>query len=103
MSSIQDANAQFNQMWEDVGKKRLIIGDDDKNVEIRLDIDLSPITLLKRMQGLSDKGHSDGVLGDRAKAALHDVIDEWEQAMSDKVPTKLRDHWRKLLQGDKKH
>ena len=103
MSSIQDANEQFNQLWEDVGKKRLTIGDDDKNIEIRVDIDLSPITLLKRMQGLSDKGHSDGVLGEKSKSALHDVIDEWEEAMSDKVPSKLRDHWRKMLQGDKKH
>lgn len=99
MSSIQDANAQFDQLWEEVGKKRLIIGDEDNNVEIRLDIDLSPINLLKRMQGLSDKGHTDGVIGAKSKAALHDVIDEWEQAMSDKVPDKLRERWRKLLQG----
>lgn len=98
MSSVQDANEQFDKLWEEVGKKRLIIGDeDDKHVEIRLDIDLSPITLLKRMQGLSDKGHKQGLVGSKSYKALHDVIDEWEEAMSDKVPGKLRDHWRKLL------
>lgn len=98
MSSIQDANEQFEQLWEEVGKKRLIIGDeDDKHVEIRLDIDLSPIKLLKRMQGISDEGHAHGLVGSKSKKALHDVIDEWEEAMSDKVPDKLRDHWRKLM------
>lgn len=98
MSNIQDANAQFDQLWEEVGKKRLIIGDEEEtHVEIRLDIDLSAISLLKRMQDLSDKGHAKGLLGEKSKAALHDVIDEWEKAMSDKVSDKLRDHWRRLL------
>ena len=98
MSSIDNANDQFNQLWEEVGKKRLIVGDDeDKHVEIRLDIDLSPISILKRLQGLSDKGHAEGLLGNKSISSLHQVIDEWEEALSDKVPTKLRDHWRKLL------
>lgn len=97
MSNALNANEQFEQLWEEVGKKRLIIGDEDKNVEIRLDIDLSPLTLLKRMQELSDKGHADGVLGKKSISALHDVIDGWEQAMSEKVPKKLRDRWSKLL------
>jgi hypothetical protein len=97
MSDIQDANAQFDALWEAVGKKRLLIGDEDKQIEIRLDLDLSPITLLKRMQELSDQGNADGLLGARSKTALHEVIDEWEQALSDKVPGKLRERWRKLL------
>jgi len=98
MSSVQDANEQFEQLWEEVGKKRLVLGDEeDKHIEIRVDIDLSPITLLKRMQSLSDHGHAKGLLGKSSLKALHDVIDEWEEAMSDKVPEKIRNHWRKLL------
>ncbi|MBX2886078.1 MAG: hypothetical protein KTR32_39345 [Granulosicoccus sp.] len=102
MSTPQDANAQFNELWEAIGKHQLIVGDeDDKHVRIRLDIDLSPISLLKRMQVLSDEGESRGVLGKGAKKALHDAIDDWEQALSKAVPGKLKDHWHSLLSRGK--
>lgn len=98
MPTAQDANQQFDQLWEEIGKKRLILGDDDgKNIEIRLDIDLSPISLLKRLHGLSEEGESSGALGSKARKALHEAIDDWENALSDMVPGTLRDRWNRLL------
>lgn len=98
MSSAQDANEQFNQLWDEVGKHRLIVGDDDdKHVRIRLDVDLSPISLLKRLHRLSEEGESSGALGSKARKSLHEAIGDWEDALSKMVPGKLKDHWDRLL------
>lgn len=98
MSSPQDANLLFNEMWEEVGKHELIIGDEDeKHVRIRLDMDLSPISLLKRMQILSEEGESKGVLAAGAKKSLHDAITDWETALKKSRSGKLKDHWKNLL------
>lgn len=98
MSNPLDANTQFNQLWEEVGKHRLIVGDeDDKHISIRCDLDLSPISLLKRMQVLSEEGESKGVLGSGAKKSLHDAIDDWEKALSKGGSGKLKQHWKSLL------
>ncbi|MGF1477128.1 MAG: hypothetical protein ACFB6S_16405 [Geminicoccaceae bacterium] len=60
MSDPADANAEFEALWDEIGKKRLIIGDEDKKaVEIRLDVDLSPVALLKRLNDMSADGVHD--------------------------------------------
>ena len=97
MGEATDANARFDALWEEIGKKRATIGDEEDGVEIRLDVDLSPLALLKRMQALSERGHADGLLGGKAHAAFHDALEGWEQALSDAAPKKLRERWSKLL------
>ncbi len=99
MASPSDANTQFDQLWKEVGKHRVIVGDEEeKHVSIRLEMDLSPINLLKQMQVLSEEGESKGVLGSGARKSLHEAIDDWEAALKKVGPAKkLKEHWKNLL------
>ena len=96
-TDTENANLRFEALWERTGKERLVLGDEQEGVEIRLDADLSPLALLKRMQALSERGHADGVLGEGAKEALHGVVDEWEKTLTVDVPTALGKRWQSLL------
>lgn len=59
MTDTQDANQQFNELWDAIGKGRLTLGDEEKGVEIALDVDLSPTGILKQLRELSRKGFAD--------------------------------------------
>jgi len=93
----RDANARFEALWERTGKERIVLGSEDQGVEIRVDADLSPLALLKRLQTLSEQGHAQGVLGKRAQEALHGVVGEWEQALHGDVPSTIKKRLRSLL------
>ena len=102
MASPVDANIRFNELWEEVGKHRLIVGDEEeKHIRVRFDIDLSPINMLKRMYALSEEAESSGGLGSGAKKSLHEAIDDWENALKKTGPGKLKEHWKNILtRGD---
>lgn len=80
------ANQQFNDLWEAVATSRLIIGDEDKGVEIVLDIDLSPTGILKQLREISRSGHKEGLIDDNAHQEMEKSTSELEKAVTHAIP-----------------
>lgn len=82
MTEIQDANIRFNTLWEDIGAKRIIIGDENKSVEIVVDADLSVFAILEKLKEKSEAEHHDGSLSskdvnavNKAANSIKDILD----------------------------
>jgi len=97
MSDVQDANARFDQLWEQIGAKRIIIGDADKSVEIVVDADLSIFNILEKLkEAARDPGKAKDLDADECKA-LANALEECSKVLETRVPRGLRGHLDKLI------
>lgn len=97
MNEATDANAEFDALWEAVATSRLIIGNEEKGVEIVLDLDLSPTGILKQLREISRSGHAEGLIGDKDHEEMEKTTSELEKAVSHAIPDSLLDKVRPLL------
>lgn len=97
MSDAQDANEQFNELWEAVGKGRLTVGDEEKGVEIALDVDLSPTGVLKKLREIARSGHDHGLIGDDDHKDVESSAKELEKLVGRVIPGKLHDKFKPLI------
>lgn len=77
MNEVVDANERFEALWERAGKKRIVFGSEEDGVEIRLDLDLSPLAILKRLHEHSDSSQFLDQAPDATKKILTDAIGDW--------------------------
>jgi hypothetical protein len=95
-SGAQTANARFDALWEEVGAKRVIIGDEDKGVEIRVDADLSIFGILDKLKEAANSGHRTGEISADEQKKLTDVLEQTAHSLSGGVYDKLREQFEKL-------
>lgn len=97
MTDTQDANQQFDELWETIGKGRLTVGDEDKGVEIVLDVDLSPTGILKQLREIARSGHDHGLIGDDDHKDMESSTEELEKLLDRVIPGKLHDKFKPLI------
>ena len=95
-SGTQTANERFDALWEEVGAKRLILGDEEKGVEIRVDADLSVFAILEKLKQASESGHATGDITSDEKRLVDEMFDETVGKLSGGLHEKLRRQFEKL-------
>lgn len=93
------ANEHFDALWEQVGAKRVIIGDEDKGVEIRVDADLSVFGILEKLKAAADEGHSTGEISDEEQKVVRDTLEDTARKLSGGIHDKLQKQFRKFTGG----
>jgi hypothetical protein len=96
MPAAQDANQRFNQLWDEIGAKRINIGDEEKGVEIVVDADLSLFGVLEKLKDAARTGHAGGDIGDDERKMLASTLEDCARAFSGGVQDRLRRHVGKL-------
>jgi hypothetical protein len=97
MPAAQDANQRFNQLWDEIGAKRINIGDEEKGVEIVVDADLSLFGILEKLKEAARTGHAEGAISDDERKTLASTLEDCARAFSGGVPDRLRRHVGKLI------
>ena len=99
MTEIQDANNRFNTLWEDIGAKRITIGDEDKGVEIVIDADLSIFSILEKLKEESEAIHQKGELSATDMDAVSKAVESIEKILGGGgvVHKRLGDHFREFF------
>ena len=97
MTEIQDANERFNSLWEEIGAKRITIGDEEQGVEIVVDEDLSIFNILDKLKAETEASQRKGEISkDDAESVKHKA-DEIKQAFDTGLYDRLGAHFRRLI------
>ncbi|MDS9469801.1 hypothetical protein RGQ15_19770 [Paracoccus sp. MBLB3053] len=91
------ANQRFDALWEEIGAKRLIIGDEDEGVEIRVDADLSIFGILDRLKEAANREHEKGEISKDEQKIVTEALEQTASKLSGGIYDKLNDHFAKLL------
>ena len=94
MTEVQNANDRFNTLWEEIGAKRIIIGDEDKGVEIVVDADLSIFAILDKLKEKTETSRQKGDLSSEDVKAVNKTADAIKEVL------KGGDRFRKLIHKD---
>ena len=97
MNEVQDANERFNRLWDEIGAKRIVIGDEDKGVEIVVDADLSIFNLIEKVKEAAREDQAKGTLTERDRKSLAEAIDGAKRVLEDKIDQPLRKRIDSLL------
>lgn len=97
MNAVQDANERFNQLWDEIGAKRLVIGDEDTGVEIVVDADLSIFNLIEKMKEAAREDEKKGELNAQERKSVAEAINEAQRLLENKIHGPLRVRLDKLL------
>jgi hypothetical protein len=81
---------RFDQLWEEIGAKRITIGDEEKGVEITVDADLSIFGILDKLKEAARSGHAEGSISDAEQKAIAETLEETARTLSGSVHDKLR-------------
>lgn len=92
----QDANQRFNQLWEEIGAKRVTGGDEDDGVEIVVDADLSIFGILEKLKEASRAGQAEGDISEEEQKMIAERLEETARAFSGGVHDRLRRHIDRL-------
>lgn len=92
----QSPTERFNQLWDEIGAKRIIIGDADKGVEITIDADLSIFGILDKLKEAAESGHAQGEISDAEKKAVGKTLEDTARSLSGGLHDKLRQQIEKL-------
>jgi hypothetical protein len=90
MNEAQDANDRFNRLWDEIGAKRIVIGDEDKGVEIVVDADLSIFSLIEKMKAAAREDQLKGELNEQDRKSVTEAIEGAKQLLEDKIDKPLR-------------
>lgn len=97
MNEVQDANERFNRLWDEIGAERIVIGDQDKGVEIVVDADLSIFNLIEKMKEAAREDHEKGELNEQERKSVAEAIGEAQRLLEDKIHEPLRTRIDALL------
>jgi len=97
MTEIQDANARFNTLWEDIGAKRITIGEEDDGVEIVIDEDLSIFRILDKLKEESESSHKKGEISKEDVHAVKQKADAVKEVLGGNIYDRLGDNFKKLI------
>jgi hypothetical protein len=97
MNEVQDANERFNRLWDEIGAKRIVIGDEDKGVEIVVDADLSIFNLIEKVKEAAREDQAKGTLSEQDRKSLAEAIDGAKRVLEDKIDQPLRKRIDSLL------
>lgn len=97
MNEAQDANERFNRLWEEIGAKRILVGDEDQGVEIVVDADLSIFNLIEKVKEAAREDDIKGVLNTQDRKSVADAIDEAQRLLENKIHEPLRARLNALL------
>jgi len=97
MNEVQDANERFNRLWDEIGAKRIVIGDEDKGVEIVVDADLSIFNLIEKVKEAAREDQAKGALSEQDRKSLAEAIDGAKRVLEDKIDQPLRKRIDSLL------
>lgn len=97
MNEAQDANERFNRLWEEIGAKRILVGDEDQGVEIVVDADLSIFKLIEKVKEAAREDDKKGVLNTQDRKSVADAIDEAQRLLENKIHEPLRARLNALL------
>jgi hypothetical protein len=96
MPEAQDANERFDQLWDEIGAARVIVGDEDKGVEIVVDADLSIFGILDKLKDAARTGHAEGEISDDEQKMIAGTLEECARAFSGGIHDRLRRQIGKL-------
>ncbi len=97
MNEIEEANDRFNNLWEEIGAKRITIGDQDDGIEIVIDEDISIFTILDKLKEESEEIHRKGEMSNEDFQAVRKGADAIKKALDGGVHNLLGDHFKKLI------
>lgn len=97
MTEIQDANQRFDSLWEEIGAKRITIGDEDKGVEIVIDEDLSIFRILDKLKEESEASHKKGELSKDDVHAVKQQADAVKDMLGGGIYEKLGGNFKKFI------
>jgi len=100
MTEVQNANDRFNTLWDEIGAKRITIGDEDKGVEIVVDADLSIFAILEKLKEASEASHQKGDLSTEDVKAINKAANAIKDVLNGGIHDSLSDHLRKLFHKD---
>jgi hypothetical protein len=81
---------RFDQLWEEIGAKRITIGDAEKGVEITVDADLSLFGILDKLKEAARSGHAEGSISDAEEKAIAATLEDTARTLSGSIQDKLR-------------
>jgi hypothetical protein len=96
MPEAQDANERFNTLWDEIGAARVIVGDEDKGVEIVVDADLSIFGILEKLKDAARTGHAEGEISDDERKTIASTLEDCARGFSSGVHGRLRRQIDKL-------
>ena len=97
MTDIQDANQRFNRLWDEIGAARVVIGAEDKGVEIVVDADLSIFNLIEKLKVAAREGQAQGELDERERKSVTDAVDQAKHLLEKNIDAPLRTRMDALL------
>jgi hypothetical protein len=100
MPEVEDANQRFNQLWDEIGAKRITIGDEEKGVEIVVDADLSIFGILEKLKDTARAGHDEGEISDDEQKMIATTLEDCARAFSGGIHDRLRRQVDKLTGKD---
>jgi hypothetical protein len=90
------ANQRFDALWEEVGAKRVIIGDEEDGVRIRFDPDLSIFGILDKLKEAANSEHEKGEISKDEQKAVTDALEQTVKKLSGGIYDKLNAHFKTL-------
>ncbi len=87
---------RFDQLWEEIGAKRITIGDAADGVEITIDADLSIFGILDKLKEAAESGHAQGEISDADEKAIAKALEDAGKTLSGGIQDKLRQQLDKL-------
>jgi hypothetical protein len=96
MPAAEDANERFNRLWNEIGAERIVIGDEDRGVEIVVDADLSLFGILDKLKEAARSGHAQGKISDDEQQKIANTLEECTRAFSGGLLDRLRPQLDKL-------
>ena len=88
---------RFNLLWEEIGAKRITVGDEEKGVEITIDADLSIFGILDKLKEAAESGHASGKISDDEQKAIAKSLEDATHTLTGEIQDKLRDQFGKLM------
>ncbi|WP_428354862.1 hypothetical protein [Methyloprofundus sp.] len=98
MTEVQDANNRFNTLWEEIGAKRITIGDDEHGLEIVVDADLSVFAIMEKLKEKSEQDHQGGSLSSKDVKAVSNAADSIHDIMEGGMHVGLGSQFKKFFQ-----
>jgi hypothetical protein len=93
---------RFNRLWEEIGAKRIVIGDAEKGVEITVDADLSIFGILDKLKEAARSGHAEGSISAAEEKAIARSLEDTARTLSGSIQDKLRAQVERLTRQQRK-
>ena len=94
MTEIQNANERFNNLWEEIGAKRIVVGEEDKGVEVVLDADLSVFAILEKIKEEVERKQREDDLTTTEIKALVETTDAIRKTVMGGFVNRLKQRFR---------